>query len=129
MGEIRVNEFQSSGDRFTPWQIDILVYTDASCEPNDSGSSSGSDESGSTKYLGMLGEVILICENHTEGSDGALGVSFSWTSPDIVSKLFADTALIYALELLAVVLTLYEMRLTFQDKTIFLSIIMWHFAP
>ena len=111
-------------------KIDIAVYTDASCGPNDSGSSSGSDESDSTKYLGMLGAVILICENHTEGFDGAFEVSFSWTTPYIVNKLFADTALIYALELLSVVLTLYEMRLTFQDKTIlFLSIIMMLSAP
>ena len=98
-------------------EIDFVIYTDASCEPINHSSSSDSDVSEDTKYLGIIGAVILDKKLHQEGFDGSFDVCFSRAAPNEINILFEDTSLIYAFGLLAVVLTLFELRFALRNKT------------
>ena len=61
--------------------IGFAVYTDASREPIDSGSSADSDGSDSANHLGMSGAVIWDKELHQNGFGGEFDVSFLGLRP------------------------------------------------
>ena len=98
--------------------FDFVIYTDASCEPIDHGPGLDSDESDDAEHLGIIGAGVLDKELHQNGINGTFGASFSWVAPEEVNELFNDTSIIYALELLAVLLTLYELRFLLRNKTV-----------
>ena len=83
--------------------------------------SSDSDASGDIKHSGTIGAFILDKELRKEGFNGVFGACFSVAVPVGINGRFEDTSLIYALKLLAAVLTLFELRFALRNKTVLFS--------
>ena len=122
MVEIRTIEFGSTAEDLHNDDIDSIVYAEASFGQTNSGPCLDSDGSGNANHLGILRDCVLDKELHPNGLNGKFDVSFSRNAPNLGTLLFVDTSIICALDLFAVVLTLYEMRITFQNIAVLLLI-------
>ena len=99
-----------------PCRVDAFIYTDASCEPI---CEKGIDNPISYQtHSAILGAVIITPDRDRPLFDGAVDCVISNKVGEEIFSLFTDTSMIYALELVAVVLTLFQFKDVFKTKTI-----------
>lgn len=99
-----------------PCVVGVIIYTDASCEPL---AEEGNDSPVNyVTHSGMLGAVIIAPDPDQPFFDGAVDCVISKRVDEEIFILFEDTSLIYAFELLAVALTLFQFRNSFRSRTV-----------
>ena len=104
-------------------KVDFILYTDASCDLNYSGSSENNNNldiaSESDAFIGRIGAVIVNKDYHDGGFDGVFGSAMPWgRGATDVCGIPNDTSVIGDLEQVAAVLSLFGMRYSIEGRTV-----------